>query len=66
MGQHYLSARKNNKEKSRLQQKGKNSQPVDEVVAAIRSKGGTAVPNYGKCISLATLITCCALQHRLC
>lgn len=26
---------------------GKNSAPVDEVVGAIRSQGGVAVPNYG-------------------
>lgn len=27
---------------------GKNSAPVDEVVASIKAMGGTAVPNYGK------------------
>lgn len=43
---------------------GKSSQPVDEVVATIRSNGGTAVPNYGEIISnynysVVTVVHCC-------
>ena len=42
---------------------GKSSQPVDEVVATIRSRGGIAVHNYGEKDLCVCVTACTGTQH---
>lgn len=37
---------------------GENSLPADEVVATIKSMGGTAVPNYGNGVLESVTVVC--------
>ena len=38
---------------------GKSSRAADEVVATIRARGGTAVPNYGVCVCVSVCVCVC-------